>query len=282
MPKPGPDPGPAPDQPRYAIPAPTLQALVLALARPAADAPDAAWQAVVQDGLDTLAAFDPRDPIEALYAVQIIAANAAMLDAFRLGFAPDAGARQALRQRANAAALARVLAGAARLLKEQRAQPAAPARDWGDTAAALATGWQNAPARPAEAPRGGSPGAAAAAAEPETIIRWLDEVPDDELAEEVERVRREEAGEPPVPAKPGPRRIYQHKPDDYARRWTPDPKLWRPYPGWENMTLAQRREFFGYSYTGPGGPLEALSPAGQAAMLADQAEEAALAAEYGR
>ncbi len=271
---------PAADKPDYPLPPHVLQAMVLTLPRPAADAPDAAWTAIVQGALDQLATLAPRDPIEALYAVQIIAANAAMLDAFRLGFAPDAGARQALRQRANAAALARVLAGAARLLQEQRAQPAAPARDWGDTAAALATGWQNAPARPAEAARGGSPGAAEA--EPETIIRWLDEVPDDELAEEVERVRREEAGEPPLPVQPGPRRIYQHKPDDYARRWTPDPKLWRPYPGWENMTLAQRREFFGYSYTGPGGPLEALSPAGQAAMLADQAEEAALAAEYGR
>jgi hypothetical protein len=34
-------------------------------------------------------------------------------------------------------------------------------------------------------------------------------------------------------------------------------------------------------YTGPLGPIEVLSPAGQIAMLADQAEEAALVAEYG-
>jgi len=47
------------------------------------------------------------------------------------------------------------------------------------------------------------------------------------------------------------------------------------------MTLHQRREFFGYTYDGPLGPIEALSPAGQIAMLADQAEEAALVAEYG-
>jgi hypothetical protein len=47
------------------------------------------------------------------------------------------------------------------------------------------------------------------------------------------------------------------------------------------MSLAQRREFFGYMQTGPLRQLEALSPAGQFAMLTDQADEAALVAEYG-
>jgi hypothetical protein len=48
-----------------------------------------------------------------------------------------------------------------------------------------------------------------------------------------------------------------------------------------DTTLYQRRAFFGYTYTGPLGPIEALSPAGQVAMLADQAEEAALVGDYG-
>ena len=279
MPKPTPDPDPDPTQekPPYTIPPHVLRAMVLTLARPAADASDAIWTAIVQDGLDQLATLDPRDPIEAMFAIQIIAANAGMLDALRLAFEPDTDARQALRQRASAAALARVLAGAARLLKDQRGQPAAAARDWGDAAPGLASDWRTAPPRPAEAPRG----AKAAAADAEPIVKWIDELTDAELAVAVEQDRREKAGEPPLPAGPGPLVVYQYKPDDYARRWKPDPRASRPYPGWENMTLAQRRAFFGYTYNGPLGPIEALSPAGQAAMLADQAEEAALVAEYG-
>ena len=79
------------------------------------------------------------------------------------------------------------------------------------------------------------------------------------------------AGEPPLPAKPGPKIVYQYKPDDYVRRWKPDARAWRPYPGWENMTMAQRREFFGYTYDGPGAPLDMLSPAAQIAIAAAEA-----------
>ncbi len=146
-----------------------MQALLLTLPRPAANAPQAAWTAVVQGTLDQLA---PRDPVEAMGALQIVAANAGMPDGFRQGFEPDPPAEQALRQRANAAALARILAGAARLLTEQRAQPAAAAPDRGAMAAAL------------------------------------------------------EAG----------------------------PKLWQPYPGWENMTLAQRGACLGYRHDRPLAP----------------------------
>ena len=31
------------------------------------------------------------------------------------------------------------------------------------------------------------------------------------MNEEIERLRREAAGEPPLPVKPGPRRIYKYK-----------------------------------------------------------------------
>ncbi len=268
---------PSQEKPPCTIPPHVLRAMVFTLARPAADAADAVWTAIVQGGLDQLGTLDPRDPIEAMFAIQIIAANAGMLDALRLAFEAGADAKQALRQRASAAALARALAGAARLLKDQRGKPVGAARDWGDAAPGLALDWRTAPPRPAEAPRG----AKAAAADAEPIVKWIDELTDAELAVAVEAERREKAGEPPLPVGPGPRVVYRYKPDDYARRWKPDPRLSRPYPGWENMTLAQRREFFGYTYDGPLGPIEALSPAGQAAMLADQAEAAALVAEYG-
>jgi hypothetical protein len=214
--------------------------------------------------------------MEAMFAVQIIAANAGMVDALRIAFEADTDAKHALRQRASASALARALAVAARLLKEQRGRPAGEARNWGDAVAGLASGWRAAAPRPAEVPRG-----AKAAVDAEPIVRWIDELNDAELAVAVEEDRKEKAGEPPLPAGPGPKVLYRYKPDDYARRWKPDPRAWRVYPGWENMTLHQRREFFGYTYTGPLGPIEALSPAGQIAMLADQAEEAALVAEYG-
>ena len=41
-----------------------------------------------------------RNAFEAMLAIQIIAANAGMLDASRLAFEPDTTAAQALRQRA--------------------------------------------------------------------------------------------------------------------------------------------------------------------------------------
>jgi len=265
------------DKPPYAIPDHILRAMLLTLARPTADAPEAIWTAIVQGALDELDTLDPRDAMEAMFAVQIIAANAGMVDALRIAFEADTDAKHALRQRASASALARALAVAARLLREQRGRPAGEARDWGDAVAGLASGWRAAAPRPAEAPRG----AKAAAVDAEPIVRWIDELNDADLAVAVEEDRKEKAGEPPLPAGPGPKVVYRYKPDDYARRWKPDPRAWRVYPGWENMTLHQRREFFGYTYTGPLGPIEALSPAGQIAMLADQAEEAALVAEYG-
>jgi len=263
--KPPPDPAAAPGKPPYPIPPAALRGMVLTLPRPQADAPEGAWQDVVQGGLDKLGELDPRDAIETMLAIQVIAASAAVLDAYRIAFEPGTTAAQALRQRANAAALTRAMGVAMRLLAQQRAIPAAPARDWGGVAVELAGAWQAAPARPAEAPRGGT----AAEAEPETIVKWIDEIDDAELAIAVEQDRREKAGEPPLPTK-GPKVLYRYKPEDYIRRFKPDERVARPYPGWENMTKPERREFFGYTYTGPVAPLEMLTPASRAAAAAGE------------
>ncbi len=254
-----------PTKPAYTLPPETLRGMVLTLARPPADAPESGWQEVVQVALDRLGQLDPRDAIEAMLAIQIIAANAGVLDAYRLAFEPGTTAAQALRQRANAAALTRAMTGAMRLLAQQRARPVAPARDWGGVAAELAGAWQAAPARPAEAARD-----AKTEAEPETIVKWIDELDDAELAIAVEQERREKAGEPPLPRKPGPKVLYRYKPEDYIHRLKPDERAARPYPGWENMTKAERREFFGYTYTGPVAPLEMLTPESQAAAAAGE------------
>jgi hypothetical protein len=266
-PVPDPDPNPAPAKPPYTVPPQDLHDMVLTLPRPPADAPATAWQEVVQGGLDRLGVLDPRDALQTKLAVTVIATHNEAVDTCRLAFALDASAVQALCQRANATALAHVMAGVMRSLKRLRLQPAAPARDWGDAAAALAGVMQQAPGRPAEAARNGK----AAAEEPAEIIRWIDKIDDAEMNEEIERLRREAAGEPALPVKPGPRRIYKYKPDDYALTWVPDERAARKYPGWENMTKPERREFFGYTYIGPVAPLEMLTPTSRAAAAAGEA-----------
>ena len=191
-----PDPDPAATSPYPVSPA-ALRALALTLPRPPADAPETAWQEVVRDGLDALGGLDPRDAVQAMLAVQIVAANAGALDALRLAFEPGTTSAQAHRQRGSAASLARVATSAMRLLKQQRLLPAVPARDWGGAAEALAVVWREAPARPAEPPRGRQ----AAEAEPETIVKWMDEIDDAEVEIAIEQERREKAGEPPLPGR---------------------------------------------------------------------------------
>ena len=265
MSNPPPDPAATAGKPAYPIPTRTLRAMVLTLARPGEDEPETAWQDTVQGGLDKLGALDPPDPIEAMLAIQVIAANAGSLDAYRLAFEPGATAVQALRQRANAASLARTMTGAIRLLKQQRALPAAPARDWGSAAEELGAAWRAEPPRPAEPPQSGKPGESA----PEVIVKWIDEIDDAELAIAVEEERREKAGEPPLP-RSGPKVLYRYKPDDYIHRFKPDERAARPYPGWENMTKPERREFFGYTYDGQVAPLSMLTPESQAAAAAGE------------
>ena len=260
------DPIAAPRKASYPISSAMLRSLVLTLPRPPADAPETAWQEVVRTGLDELNVLDPRDAIETMLAIQIIGLHAQTADAMRLAIDPSTSALQALRHRASVASLGRVAIATMRLLVQQRLQPAVPARDWGSAADALTAVLREAPARPAEPARG----AKVAEAEPEEVIRWIDEIDDDEMNEEIERLRRVEAGEPPLPARPGPRRIYKYKPDDYALRWVPDERAKRKYPGWENMTKAERREFFNYTYTGPVAPLEMLTPASRAAAAAGE------------
>ena len=239
--------------------------MVLTLGRPAADAPASVWQEIVQDALDSLGILAPRNAFEAMLAIQMIAANAGMLDASRLAFEPATTAPHALRHRACASALGRGIAGAARLLRQHRALPVAPAIDWGTAATDLAAAWQAAPPRPAEAAQSGKP----AEAEPETIVKWIDKIDDAELAIAEEQERREQAGEPPLP-RTGPKVDYRYKPDDYIHKFKPDERAKRPYPGWENMTKPERREFFGYDYEGPVAPLSMLTPESQAVAAAGE------------
>jgi hypothetical protein len=265
-----------PRAPPFAIPSHLLRRMVLTLPRPPADAPETAWQAEVQGGLDTISVLDPRNALEATLVVHFIALTAAATDACRIAFEADASSAQALRQRACAASLTRAMSGINRLLEARRKAPAGVPRDWGDTAVELTAGWRAAPARPAEVGREETED------EPEEITRWIDEIDDAELKVAIEQERRETAGEPELPRAPGqPKVRYRYKPDDYIHKFKPDPRAKRPYPGWENMTMAERREYFGYTYTGPGGPPEALTSASRDAMLVELAAEALLRDEYG-
>ncbi len=78
-----PDPIPAPAKPAYTIPPQNLRDMVLTLLRPPADAPETAWQGVVQGGLDRLEALDPRDALQTMLAVTVIATQAGAVDACR-------------------------------------------------------------------------------------------------------------------------------------------------------------------------------------------------------
>ncbi len=267
-----------PSPPLYRVADRMLRAMAFTLPRPGDDEPESAWHDEVETALDTISALNPRNPIEVILAVQVIAATAAALDAQRLAFEPGAPEAQAHRHRASAAAMNRAVTTALRLLNQQWKRPVGPRRDWGDAAAEIGAAWRAAPARPAQATGGGK----TAEDTPETIVKWFDEIDDVELAIATEQERRQKAGEPPLPRKPGePIVIYQYKPRDYIHKFTPDPKNWRKYPGYENMTMAERREFFGYTYTGPNGPPEALTPASRDEMLAQMKIEEALDAEYG-
>ena len=263
----------------YPIPDRTLRAMAFTLPRPGDDEPESAWQEEVEVALDTLAALDPRNPIELILALQVISATAAAQDAHRLAFEPGASESQAHRHRASATAMHRTVTTAMRLLNQRWKRPVGPRRDWGDAAIDVGAAWRQAPARPAQLTRSGK---AAADDTPETIVRWIDELTDEEVQIAAEQERREKAGEPPLPRKPGqPIFLYRYKPTDYIHKFSPDPKNWQKYPGFENMTMAERRAMFGYTYTGPNGPPEALTPASRDEMLKQIESEKLLDAEYG-
>jgi hypothetical protein len=291
LPAAGIPPGPAlPSEPTtpptrqlYPIPARTLRGMAFTLPRPGDEEPESAWQEEVEAALDILAALDPHNPIELILALQVIAATAAAQDAQRLAFEPGASEAQAHRQRASAAAMHRTVTTAMRLLTQPWKRQVGPPRDWGDAATELGAAWRQAPARPLAALHSGK---AADDDIPDTIVRWIDELTDAEVVIAVEQERREKAGEPPLPRKPGqPIVLYRYKPTDYIHKFSPDPKNWQKYPGFENMTMAERRAMFGYTYTGPNGPPEALTPASRDEMLKEMAKqeeiEKLLDAEYG-
>src|SRR5580704_15480076 len=99
-----PGPNTPPTRQLYPIPARALRAMAFTLPRPGDDEPESAWQDELQVALDTLAALDPRNPIEAILAIQMIAANAGAIDACRLAFEPGASESQAHRHRGPAPA----------------------------------------------------------------------------------------------------------------------------------------------------------------------------------
>jgi hypothetical protein len=253
--------------------------MAFTLPRPGDDEPESAWHEEVEAALDILAALDPHNPIELILVLQVSAATAGAQDAQRLAFEPGASEAQAHRQRASANAMNRTVTTAMRLLNQPWKRPVGPRRDWGDAAADLGVAWRQAPARPAETTRSGK---AAADDTPETIVKWMDEIDDAEVQIVIEQERREKAGEPLLPRKPGqPIVLYRYKPTDYIHKFSPDPKNWQKYPGFENMTMAERRAMFGYTYTGPNGPPEALTAASRDEMLKQIESEKLLDAEYG-
>jgi hypothetical protein len=131
---------------------------------------------------------------------------------------------------------------ALRLLKQQQKRPVGPPRDRGDAAADLGPAWRQSAARPAEPARSGK----TADDNPEVIVKWCDEIDDGDVQIAAEQKRRETAGEPSLPRKPGqPIVPYRCKPTDQIDKFSPDPKNWQKYPGFEKMTMAERRQLSG-------------------------------------
>src|SRR5271169_6578071 len=122
--------------------------MAFTLPRPGDDEPESAWHEEVEVALDTLSALNPRNPIEVILAVQVVAATAAAQDACRLAFEPGASEAQAHRHRASATAMTRTVTTAMRLLNQTWKRPVGPRCDWGDAAADLGAAWRQAPARP--------------------------------------------------------------------------------------------------------------------------------------
>ena len=143
MPTPPPDqprppdpttPTPPPTRRQYPIPTRILRAMAFTLPRPGDDEPETAGSDEIQTALDTIAALDPANPIEAILAIQIIAARAGALDSLppRLPSPAPPPPRRS-RHRVTATALTRTTTNALRQLKQQKQLPVGPPRDWGDT-----------------------------------------------------------------------------------------------------------------------------------------------------
>jgi hypothetical protein len=103
-----------------------LVQLLRALRAPPPGAPVAWRHAHLRGIIQEIRALDPRNPVDAMSVLQIIAARHAAADSARLSLDPTLPARQAAQMRRSAKALLRTAMQTERLLKQQQAGRVAP------------------------------------------------------------------------------------------------------------------------------------------------------------
>jgi hypothetical protein len=108
----------------------TLDALPVS---PDASADDIAAQR--QAALRAIAAFAPRDPVEAMLAARATVTHHAIMECFRRAMLPDVEDALAIRLRNNALALSRLFTITLRELEQMQARPARPVPTTADRAA---------------------------------------------------------------------------------------------------------------------------------------------------
>jgi hypothetical protein len=86
-----------------------------------------------QAALCAIAAFAPRDPVEAMLAARATVTHHAIMECFRRAMLPDVGDALAIRLRNNALALSRLFTTTLRELEQMQAGPARPVPATSDT-----------------------------------------------------------------------------------------------------------------------------------------------------
>jgi hypothetical protein len=132
-----------PSQPERPEPSSQLDpATLAAMVRTTLDAlpvsPDASAEDIAaqqQAALHAIAAFAPRDPVEAMLAARATVTHHAIMECFRRAMLPDVEDALAIRLRSNALALSRLFTTTLRELEQMQARPARTVPATSDTTA---------------------------------------------------------------------------------------------------------------------------------------------------
>jgi hypothetical protein len=220
--------------PTYPLPKTLQRALARALPqRP--DDPDDPPEERIEVALEAVAGLCPRNAVEAMLAIQFVVGCAAALDTFEQAAdaALEAEAVRRLRGTANALQRSADRARQALLKLQSEPEPAALASEvvkgWDCDLPALAA-LRRKTAPPAEK------AAAKPAARPWGNKRYWHELTNEELAAVKAAQARGEAVN------------ITYKPGDPALLFTPDPRSSLPYKRWEDMTMEERRQRYGYRH----------------------------------
>ena len=262
-PYPYPDPTPSGLLPICVAPE-AVHSLMRSLPRPNPDDPPAHGRQLVASAVGMIGELRPRNRYEAALVLQIIAAQFQARQSGELRAANQARPEVMTRYERGMVTLLRSAQAMERRLRLYRrdmlAEGYAPAvgQVWACELDALEAVWRAEPV--------GQEAAPAPAAKPAAKKVWawqkngrtyMHQILDAELDELMEAHKRGEVVEWPP-----------YRPGDPGEHWVPDPKNFRPFRPWQEMTMDERLERYGYKHP----------PEFEAKRLARKAREAAEAA----